>query len=97
MPANTTIDLDVRTWTLLTSADITAARVQVVGGPDVFVQATVGATPPSDTDGAMLLRSGPAGGFAADMTLANLFPGVSGANRLYAWSEGAARVSVSHA
>lgn len=98
MPQNTTITLDQGVWQQLTNADITAARVQNVGAYEVFVQATAGTTPPASLVGA--LQYGPGAGFDASSTLANLFPGVSGANRLWSMCTSqplVGKVSVSHA
>ena len=95
MPRNTNIQITAATWTQLTDANITSARVQNHGSIPIYVMATVGAVAPTSVNGAIVLHSGDA--FAADLTLAQLFPGVSGANRLYAFCDVSVPVSVSHA
>jgi hypothetical protein len=98
MPRHTTLTIPPRTWVLLTDDNVTQARVQIVdGAADLLVQATVGAVAPSSTDGALLLAVGQRTGFGPPDTIATLFPGVTGANRLYGYSEGQVRASVSHA
>lgn len=82
--------------TLLTTSDVSAVRVQNTGEGDIRLKATVGAVVPTSWVGALTLRPGEA--FDAGITLANLFPGVSGANRVYALtSRGYGKASVSHA
>jgi hypothetical protein len=81
-------------WTQLTSADTTALTFQNRGISNIFVKATAGATPPTSLDGAIVYGS--ERGETSNVTLANLFPGVSGANRLYAIREfGSGPVAVS--
>lgn len=67
---------------LLTANDVTALRINNRGGRTVRLQATVGATPPSSWEGGIELQPGQT--LVADMPLSVLFPGVSGANRVYA-------------
>lgn len=95
MAQNTTLTLTAGVWTQLSNADITAIRVATLGTEAIWLAATVGATPPSNTDGAVPLLPGQI--MAADLTLSQLWPGVSGANRVYAQSTNTAKVSVSHA
>jgi hypothetical protein len=94
MPANTTIALSAGTWTALTDNGISAARVQNGGGVPIYIQATTGGVPAS-TDGAITLNSGSI--LPSSLSLADLFPGVTGASRIYAYALGAGKVSVSHA
>lgn len=97
MPANALITIPSATWTLLTSNDVTALRLQPLGG-DLYFMGTVGAVAPvgvpSDL-GAPVLQS--LQFLAADLTLAQLFPGVTGATRVYGYNQTGVRVSVSHA
>ena len=95
MPQNTTVAVPARTWTQLTNADVSAIRVQNLNGYPIKIMGTVGAVAPTSDAGALVLAAGQA--IAADLTLAQLFPGVSGANRVYAFSDAPALVSVSHA
>lgn len=98
MPAQMeTILLLADAWTEITNGDATAVRAQVLSG-EVMFKATVGQVQPTNVKGALFYTAG--NGFDASVTLANLFPGVSGANRLYARPSGpgvTSTVSVSHA
>lgn len=95
MAQNTDIAVPAATWTLLTDSDVTALRVQNYGQVAVFLKATAGATPPSDTTGSISLP--PDAVLAADLTLADVWPGVASATRVYAYCADAVTLSVSHA
>ena len=95
MARNDNVTCAANAWTQLTNGDVTALRVQNRGTQALALMATVGATPPSTTAGAIGLDPGEIS--AADLTLAELFPGVSGANRVYAYAYVASVASVSHA
>ena len=98
MARNETLTLASDQWMQLTNGDVTALRVENQGTRHVYLQATAGGgTAPTSTSGALSL--GPAGVVAADLTLAQLWPGVAGANRVWAYqAEGiVVPVSVSHA
>ncbi len=98
MPQNTNFGVDSTIYTLLTNADVTAARVQNTSGVAIYLQANSSATLPSSDAGAILLN--PYAGIDASLTLAQLFPGVTGAARLFAKAASAGvggSVSVSHA
>lgn len=82
-------------WRQVTNGNVTALRVQNRGGYPVFLQATIGEVEPADLRGALELRPGDT--LAADLTLAQLWPGVAGANRIYAWCASNSEVSASHA
>jgi hypothetical protein len=98
MAQNTNIDIAANTWTLLTDSDVTALTFQVLSQNFVYIKATVGATAPTTTAGSIIYDFTEG---EANASLEDLFPGVSGANRVYAYpgneSGGAARVMVSHA
>lgn len=91
---NTTIETPSEQFIALTADGISAARVQNTGGNVMYIQASTGGEPAS-TAGAITLN--PGGILPASLTLADLFPGVTGASRLYAFSLGAGKASVSHA
>lgn len=92
---NDNVTLAANAWTQITDGDVTAIRVQNIGTGAVWVKARVGAGALASLGGAICLD--PLMMIGADMPLADLFPGVSGANRVYAWSEVGGLVSVSHA
>lgn len=95
MAQNTTVSLAAGAWTQLTDGNVTAMRICNLGTEGIWLQATVGAVAPTNTSGALPLLPGQV--MAADLTLAQLWPGVSGANRIYALATVASRVSVSNA
>lgn len=94
MAQQITKTLAAATWTQLTDANITSITFQNISGNFVRIKATVGANAPSDLTGS--LRYNPGQG-ERNTSLADLFPGVSGANRVYAYSQDGAQVVVSHA
>lgn len=95
MARNTTISLPSGEWTEVTNANATAVRVQNLSGFAIHLSATSGAVEPGSLDGSLLLDGRQT--MATDLTLAQLWPGVSGANRLWAWASTPVTVSVSHA
>lgn len=93
MPQNTHINVGTN-WTALTNADVTAMTFQNVSGYPIFVTASNGADQPQAGGGLMYASGQGEGGRA----IADIFPGVSGANRLWARSSiGTQEVFVSHA
>ena len=93
MPRNTDIPLPTATWTQLTDADVTSITFQNKSGDYILVKGTVGASAPSDDDGAV--RYNPGQG-ERNVSLSDLFPGVA-ATRVYAYAPTGAEVMVSHA
>lgn len=99
MPQSANIPLAARAWTPLTSAAVTALRVQNLTRWPILLQATVGAAPPTaDAAGkAGAIKLGEDMVLGADRLLSEVWPGVTGANRVYAWTDIDGEVSVSHA
>ena len=95
MARNDNVAIPALTWTQLTNANATAIRVQSVSGSEMTLQATNGVTAPTTQVGAIVLAGG--GVLAADLTIAQLWPGVTGANRVWAFATAASVASVSHA
>lgn len=95
MPSNTTINLPAGIWTQITAGDVTALRVQNQGCYAVSLKATVGDVAPTNSAGSLTLQ--PYAAISADYALSSIWPGVPGANRIYALSVLAGSVSVSHA
>jgi len=93
MARTDTVTLSDTTWTELTNANATEVTFQVKAGA-AYLVVTVGATPPSDLDNAMAYSAGQG---EAAIALADLAPGTSGGNRLYALANGYATVYISHA
>ena len=93
MARNTDIPLPTATWTQLTDADVTSITFQNKSGDYILVKGTVGASAPSDDDGAV--RYNPGQG-ERNVSLSDLFPGVA-ATRVYAYAPTGAEVMVSHA
>jgi hypothetical protein len=94
MSQNTTIAIPAATWTQLTDADISSITFQNVGSNHIIVKATTDGTAPTSTDGGF--RYNPGQG-ERNIFVAELFPGISGADRLWAYSTDASSVVVSHA
>jgi len=95
MARNDDVTLVANIWTQLTNANAAAIRVANAGVSSVLLKATSGVAAPTNTTGSIVLNSGET--LAADLTLAQLWPGVAGANRLWALSGTNSTVSVSHA
>jgi trimethylamine:corrinoid methyltransferase-like protein len=96
---NDSVTVPENTATQLTNAN--AAAIRVHADPrscsvEVELQATAGATAPASWAGSVVLRPGET--LAADLTIAQLWPGVTGANRVWARSlRSGVSLSVSHA
>lgn len=97
MPRNAFVTIPPGAWTQITSGDVSALRAQIVRGREVYLQATVGAVAPTSEGGSISLRAGTI--LAANLLLAEIWPGVAGATRVYAYvdSVDGAIISVSHA
>lgn len=94
MAQNANISVPANTWTQITNADATALTFFNNGECDVWLQGTVGAVSP--TGGPDGIRYTPGQG-SVNVTLANLFLGVTGVTRIYAFSKSNATVFVSQA
>lgn len=78
------------------TTSVSAARVHNLGQVDVILQATATSTPPTDRAGGIKLAAGQT--LAADLPLAELFPGIgAGAMFLWAFADVATTLAVSHA
>lgn len=93
MPKNATVSCPAGQPTQLTDTAVTAARV--VGSQGFHLLATTDTTPPTSTAGSVPML--PWSVLAADLALADLFPGVGDTLYLWAWPDSGVRVSVSHA
>ncbi len=80
-------------WVELTEADISSATFQNTGDQPFYLQATTG-DKPTTVDGSIEY---PAAAKETNVTIASLFPGVSGADRLWAYANKQTTVMVSHA
>lgn len=88
------VTIPAKTWTQLTNADVTSITFQNKSRSHIVqVEATVGAVAPSAVDGT---EYGPGTG-EYDLSLATAFPGVTGANRVWAYATRSVTVFVSHA
>ena len=94
MAQNTTTTIAASTWTQLTDADIARITFQNVGSNHVLIKATIGASTPTNATGA--IRYNPGQG-ERNVLLTDLFPGLVGANRVYAYSPDATQIVLSHA
>ena len=95
MPKNATITLLPNTWTLLTDDNVSSLTVQNLSIYAIRLQASNGAvSPPTGPAGPSLL---PQMYFPPHVPVSELWKGVPGANRVWAWSAVKAEVWVSHA
>lgn len=95
MPQYTTLTLTPGIWTQITNADVTAITFEFVGFGELLVKGTIGATPPTDDTGAPVYAPGQGEG---SRPLSELFPGLTGANRVYVKNrQGTGAVVISHA
>lgn len=94
MAQNTTVNLTAATWTQLTDADVSKITFQNISSYYVLIKVTAGATPPSSLAG--VIRYNPGQG-ERNVLLADIAPGVSGGNRVYAYAPDGAAVTVSNA
>ncbi|WP_112312325.1 hypothetical protein [Pseudogemmobacter bohemicus] len=94
MPQHATLQIQPKTWTRVTSAAVTALRLQNRGLDPLEVQATAGTAGPASEVGAILLRYQDV--ILPDLTLAQLFPGVTGADHIWVRCSSGGEVSVSH-
>jgi len=95
MAQNTNIDVPKATWTMLTDSNVSSVTFQNVNAyHGILIKGTNGTTAPTTEVGAIKYR--PSEG-ERNVLLADLFPGVSGVNRLWAYSADGAQVMVSHA
>jgi len=93
MAQNTDVIIPIETWTQITNADVASITFQNKAGNFILIKGTVGASAPSDDDGAV--RYNPGQG-ERNVSLSDLFPGVA-ATRVYAYAPTGAEVMVSHA
>ena len=94
MAQNTTVNIPAGTWTQITDGNVTALTFQNISGNFVLVKGTVGATAPTTLPGS--LRYNPGQG-ERNVALTDLFPGISGVNRLYVFADSGAQMVVSNA
>lgn len=95
MAQNTTIDIPPKIWTLITDSDVEQVCFQNATNGYIVLKATVGAdSAPTDDIGGITYNT-MMGERLVD--LADLFPGVSGANRLWVWSPFGGKMFISHA
>ena len=95
MAKNETVSVPADTWTQLTDGDVSSITFQVLGGEGVRVVAQNGAA--SDPSNAEDVIYYPPAHGERNVSLSDLFPGVTDPNRVYAYAPDAALVFVSHA
>ncbi|MGH1417075.1 MAG: hypothetical protein ACRBB0_26565 [Pelagimonas sp.] len=93
MPRSTTIPAVQNQWTELTDGEVsTEVLFQNRSGYSMDFQATADANAPTSLGGAIQYRPGQ----GERDTLQNIFPGVSGANRLWVYSHNGGLISIQH-
>ena len=83
-----------RRWIELTTANASYVTFQNIGNATVYLKGTVGATAPIDADGSLEF---PPAAQAVSYQLSDMFPGISGVNRLWAYADAETYVTISHA
>lgn len=94
MAQNTTVNIPANVWTQITDGNVSSITFQNIAGNFVRVKGTVGATAPTDLAGS--IRYNPGQG-ERNVLLADLFPGISGVNRVYVFAADGAQMVVSNA
>ena len=96
---NTDVEIPALAWTEVTDSDLTGViRIQNLSEKLVYVQATTGAAPAGATFAAQRKGSIRVRPWMGEViTVADMFPGVAGADRVWVYSLTACEVSVSHA
>lgn len=94
MPQNIKLPINP-SWQMITDANVTEITFQAIGNTPVLIFGTNGTTPPAQGEYGLTYRPGQG---EAKRAVADLFPGVSGVNRIWARTEvGTAEIFVSHA
>lgn len=93
MPAKT-VDIVAGSWTELTDTNVTSITFQNIGQSFILVKGTVDSSAPANASGAF--RYNPGQG-EVNMKLVDMFLGVPGANRLFAYCDSAGKAVVHHA
>lgn len=94
MAQNTTKEIPAEDWTQLTDADIVSITFQNLSSNFILIRATTDTTKPTGLNDA--IRYNPGQG-ERNVMLSDLFPGLAGRDRLWAYSPTPARIFVSHA
>lgn len=82
-------------WVMVTDANVSSVTFQNLTQGGMFISATNGLTAPTNDDGAISYGSGQG---ERNVLLSDLFPGVTGANRLWARiASGTGTLFISHA
>lgn len=94
MAQNTDLNIPANAWTQLTDADVSQISFQNKGGTHIFVSATTDTTAPTTFAGAA--RYNPGQG-EKNVLLSDIWPGLSGRDRVWAYAYSPVTVFVSHA
>lgn len=99
MASHQSVTLAPNAWTQVTGSDVSAAMLQNQSGYAIRVLATAGVTPPAATPAVIAtgIEFFPGGGFDASRLLSEIFPGITGANRIWAYCSMHGQVVCSHA
>jgi hypothetical protein len=92
MARNETIYIQPFTWVELTSGDVAGISFQNLSDATLWIQATTASAPPN-VSGSIEYQENEG---ERNVGIADLFPGVAGADRIWAWSEKGGPVFVSH-
>lgn len=92
MARNTTIEAPGEQWVEITGDDVELITFQTIQST-IYVQATTGAAP-TDLSGSVVYSPGSG---ERNVYLSDVWPGVTGAVRVFVYAEGGSQVFVSHA
>ena len=95
MAQNAILPIPAGVWTLITDSDISAASWVNAGPMKIWVTATIDTTAPTSFGGAWPYEPGM--GECSDRALSILWPGLTGRDRLWAYSDVKGQVTISHA
>jgi hypothetical protein len=91
---NTNVSVAAKTWTALTDGDVTGnITFQIASGTEFYIKATTDGTEPTNLNGALRYRPGEG---ETGKTIAEIFPGLTSPDRLWAYGTFAGAITVSH-
>ena len=94
MAQNTTLTIQPATWTLITDSDVSAATWANTGGDTIWIKATTDTTTPTDKLSAVPYAPGMG---ERNALLSDIWVGLTGRDRLWAYSDTLNQVMISHA
>lgn len=94
MAQNTDLNIAANAWAMITDSDVSQITFQNKGGTHIMVKATTDTTAPTTFDGS--IRYNPGQG-ERNTLLSDIWPGLTGRDRVWVYAYGPVTVFVSHA